>query len=300
MKIDIETLRKTKGIGSKTLERIIEQHNLDNDLKAYKSTYKPSETYKIDKDINLWQGDCIELMEHIPDKSVDMILCDLPYGTTACSWDTIIPFEPLWDNYKRIIKDNGAIVLFGSGSFTPQIIGSNFEDYKYSWVWIKNNSTNFVHAKNRPMTKREDILVFSKAPMGHKSQLGDSRMMYNPQGIKEVNMEISAGNGKFGSIAGKRPSHKDVFTRTHTGYPVDILEGYPEPHSGTKLHTSQKPVELLEYLVKTYTDEGMIVLDNTMGSGSSGVACKNTNRKFIGIELDEEYFTIASKRILDK
>ena len=134
MKIDIETLRKTKGIGSKTLERIIEQHNLGNELKAYKSTYKPSETYKVDKDINLWQGDCIELMEHIPDKSVDMILCDLPYGTTACSWDTVIPFEPLWGQYERVIKDNGAIVLTASQPFTADLIASNRKLFRYEWI----------------------------------------------------------------------------------------------------------------------------------------------------------------------
>ena len=134
MKIDIETLRKTKGIGSKTLERIIEQHNLDNELKAYKSNYKPSETYKVDKDINLWQGDCIELMEHIPDKSVDMILCDLPYGTTACSWDTVIPFEPLWGQYERVIKDNGAIVLTASQPFTADLIASNRKLFRYEWI----------------------------------------------------------------------------------------------------------------------------------------------------------------------
>ena len=297
MKIDIETLKKTKGIGSKTLERIIEQHEIDNDIKAFESVYVPSDEYKVDKDINLWQGDCLQLMSHIPDKSVDMILCDLPYGTTACSWDEVIPFEPLWKHYKRIIKDNGAIVLFGSGSFTPVIINSNFTDYKYKWVWEKANSTNFVHAKNRPMTKHEDILVFSKAPMGHISQLGDERMMYNPQGLTEVNQSVKSGKGRFGTIAGNRPSHKDVFLRTHTGYPVDILRNFPEPSANTKLHTSQKPVELLEYLIKTYTNEGDVVLDNTMGSGSTGVACKNLNRRFIGIELDKEYFKIAEKRI---
>ena len=162
MKIDIDTIKKTKGIGSKTLEKIIEQHNLDNNLKAYKSTYKPSETYKVDKDINLWLGDCLELMKHIPDKGIDMILCDLPYGTTRNKWDTVIPFEPLWEQYERIIKDNGAIVLTASQPFTTSLIASNRKLYKYVWYWKKTKPSNHLNAKRQPLRTIEDIVVFYK------------------------------------------------------------------------------------------------------------------------------------------
>lgn len=137
MEINIETLKKVKGIGSKTIERVMEQHNIDNNIKSYKSKYVPSEEYQINEDINLWQGDCLKLMEHIPDKSVDMILCDLPYGTTVCSWDKVIPFEPLWSHYKRIIKDNGNVVLFGSEPFSTDLRCSNKNWYRHDWIWKK-------------------------------------------------------------------------------------------------------------------------------------------------------------------
>jgi site-specific DNA-methyltransferase (adenine-specific) len=247
--------------------------------------------------INLINGDCLEEMCYINDNSVDLVLCDLPYGTTASNWDKEIPMKYLWEHYYRILKENGTILLFANGMSTPRVLASNIQDYKYRWVWIKNNSTNFVHAKNRPMTKSEDILVFSKGSMGHKSQLGDRRMTYNPQGLIPVNKIIKAGKGRFGTVAGVRPSHKDEFVREYTNYPSDVLTDFPEVPSGKKLHTNEKPVDLLEYLIKTYTNEGETVLDNCMGSGSTGVACVNTNRNFIGIELDEGYFEIAEKRI---
>ena len=247
--------------------------------------------------IILKRGDCLELMKDIPDKSIDMILCDLPYGTTASNWDKIIPAEELWKQYDRIITDTGSVLLFASGVFEPRVMLSNIENYKYKWVWVKNNSTNFVHSKNRPMTKHESILVFSKAPMGHLSQLGDKRMTYNPQGLVPINKTIKAGKSKFGTIAGVRPSHKEEYNVEFTNYPTDVLMDYPEVPSNKKLHTNEKPVPLLEFLIKTYTDEGSTVLDNCMGSGSTGVACVNTNRSFYGIELDEEYFNIAGDRI---
>ena len=247
--------------------------------------------------IELIQGDCLEKMKDIPDKSIDMILCDLPYGTTACKWDSLLPQDKLWEQYKRIISDVGSIVLFSSGQFTPYLMASNLGMFKYKYVWIKQNTTNFVHAKNRPMTEHEDILVFSKAPMGHFSQLGERRMTYNPQGLIEINKDIKLGNGRFGTVAGKRPSHKEVFKRTHIGYPTDVLWQFNEVATNKKLHTSEKPIPLLEYLIKTYTNEGDLVLDNCAGSGTTGVACKNLNRNFIGIELDPEYFKIAEKRI---
>lgn len=245
--------------------------------------------------IELIQGDCLEKMKDIPDGSIDLILCDLPYGTTACKWDVVIPFEPLWEQYKRIIKDRGAIVLFGSQPFTSLMIMSCFDLFKYCWYWRKSKPNGWQHSKNRPMTAIEECCVFSKAPMGHISQLGEKRMVYNPQGI------ISIGTKKVTAVAhgkmiGARPNQIGVEYEAFTGFPHNVLE-YPNVIGIKALHPTQKPVSLLEYLIKTYTLEGETVLDNCMGSGSTGVACKNLNRNFIGIELDPEYFKIAEKQI---
>ena len=245
----------------------------------------------------LLHGDCLELMKNIPSESVDMILCDLPYGTTAQKWDKEISSDKLWQEYNRIISKNGSVLLFASGTFEPRVMLSNISNYKYKWVWIKNNTTNFVHAKNRPMTKHESVLVFSKATMGHISQLGNKRMNYNPQGLIPLNKTVKASKHKFGTVAGIRPSHKAEFVMEYTNYPNDVLLDFHEVHSTKKLHPNEKPVALLEYLIKTYTNEGETVLDNCMGSGSTGVACLNTNRNFIGIELDKNYFNIAKERI---
>ena len=286
MEISLETLRNTKGIGSKTLERIIEQHEIDNNIKSYKSQYIPSEEYQINEDINLWQGDCLKLMEHIPDKSVDMILCDLPYGTTACSWDTVIPFEPLWSHYKRIIKDNGAIVLFGSEPFSTRLRMSNFDWYRYDWIWKKERPTNPLLCKKQPPKYTEYIHVFYK-----------KQPIYNPSYVKR-NPENKRNNQKRG--------YKDRTKTMNGNYSEIVLSGNADYIYRANIlefamqrgvHPTQKPVKLLEYLIKTYTNEGMTVLDNCMGSGSTGIACKNLNRKFIGIELDEEYFNIAKERI---
>lgn len=248
--------------------------------------------------IELWQGDCLEEMCYINDKSVNLVLCDLPYGTTASNWDKNIPMKYLWEHYDRILKDNGTVLLFANGIFTARVMASNLEEYKYRWVWVKNNSTNFVHAKNRPMVKSEDILVFSKGSMGHKSQLGDKRMVYNPQGLIRIDKKMKGGKGNFtNTLAGKRPSHTDEFVREYTNYPEDVLTNFPELRPKNKLHPNEKPISLLQYLIKTYTNEGDIILDNCMGSGTTGVACKNLNRNFIGIELDKEYFNIAKERI---
>lgn len=245
--------------------------------------------------IELIQGDCLEKMKDIPDGSIDLILCDLPYGTTACKWYVVIPFEPLWDQYKRIIKDRGAIVLFGSQPFTSLMIMSCFDLFKYCWYWRKSKPNGWQHSKNRPMTAIEECCVFSKAPMGHISQLGEKRMVYNPQGI------ISIGTKKVtavahGTMMGARPNQIGVEYEAFAGFPHNVLE-YPNVIGIKALHPTQKPVSLLEYLIKTYTLEGETVLDNCMGSGSTGVACKNLNRNFIGIELDPEYFKIAEKQI---
>ena len=208
--------------------------------------------------MKLLKGDCLELMKDIPDKSIDMILCDLPYGTTACKWDTIIPFEPLWEQYNRIIKDNGAIVLFGSEPFSTKLRSSNLKMYKYDWIWKKTRSAGFVHAKNRPLKKHENISVFSKGSMGHLSTLGDKRMRYNPQDLIYKRTEHKNATKKFGNIVGKRPSHKDKYVSEYTNYPSSILEY----SNDSGFHPTQKPVALLEYLIKTYTNEGDVVLDN--------------------------------------
>ena len=231
------------------------------------------------KNIELYCGDCLEIMKNIPDKSIDMILCDLPYGTTQNKWDSIIPLEPLWEQYKRIIKDNGAILLFGSQPFTTILNYSNISNYRYEWVWIKNNSTGFQLANKRPLKKHELISVFYK-----------KQPTYNPQGLIEYN-KINK-RGSMGENWSEMNSNN--YIQRWTNYPTQILE---YKYDKQKLHPTQKPVALLEYLIKTYTNEGEIVLDNTMGSGSTGVACVNTNRKFIGIELDDKYFDVAKNRI---
>lgn len=244
--------------------------------------------------IKLLNGDCLELMKDIPSESVDMILCDLPYGTTANKWDKIINSEKMWKEYKRIITDKGAIVLFSSGQFTSKLINSNDELYRYKWVWIKNTKTNFVNANNRPMTQYEEICVFSKGITAN-SDKRNKNMNYFPQGLIEVNREIKKSKNKFGNNAGERPSHKELVFQKYTNYPTDVL--FFDTVGKKTSHPTQKPIDLLEYLIKTYTTEGMTVLDNCMGSGSTGVACKNLNRNFIGMELDEDYFKIAQERI---
>ena len=235
---------------------------------------------------NIYQGDCLEVMKYIPDKSIDMILCDLPYGTTACKWDTIIPFEPLWEQYERIVKDNGAIVLFGSEPFSSQLRLSNLKDYKYDLYWVKEKPTNFFQLKRRFGKTTENICVFYK-----------KQPTYNPQMVKHIGKIVkNKPKGFHNSII--TGINKEVFRYNDTGfrYPTDILF-FNREKLGSTLHPTQKPVALCEYLIKTYTNEGETVLDNCIGSGTTGVACKNLNRNFIGIELDTTYFEIAKKRI---
>lgn len=317
--------------------------------------------------IELHNGDCLEVMKNIEEKSVDMILCDLPYGTTGCRWDSIIPFEPLWEHYQRIVKDCGVIALFSAQPFTTKLIGSNIKNYKYSWYWIKNNTTGFQFSKYQPMRKVEDINIFYNSDVGNaghfenvRKYLTDERdksgfsakdfrellgshmaghyftsgkqfvlpsksaysklqttgyfqkpyaelkklyesekpdrikTVYNPQGLKEYDTPKfnARKKAKEDSIV------NDTLDKAHYSkfynYPNNVLKyGYDKE----RLHPTQKPVPLLEYLIKTYTNEGDIVLDNCMGSGSTGVAAANTNRKFIGIEKDKVYYKIASDRI---
>ena len=231
--------------------------------------------------IKLMQGDCLELMKGIADKSVDMILCDLPYGTTACKWDTIIPFEPLWEQYERVIKDNGAIVLFGSEPFSSHLRLSNLKMYKYDWIWNKQQTGNPFLAKVQPLKVHETISVFSKA-----------KCTYIPQ-MRQGKMRKKGGYQKDSELYGKQDEYS---TTNDQYYPVSILD-YSNCNKKGRQHPTQKPVPLFEYLIRTYTNEGETVLDNCMGSGTTGVACLNTNRRFIGIELDETYFNIAKERI---
>ena len=231
--------------------------------------------------IELIQGDCLEKMKDIPDKSVDMILADLPYGTTACKWDTIIPFEPLWEQYNRIIKDNGAIVLFGSQPFTSTLVMSNPKMFKYEAIWYKDRPTGLFTAKVQPMKYHENILFFGKNKLNYKPEMWEGAKNHNNLGKNKS--KSSHYNSKF-----------SIPKTDGLKYPKSVIYCQREH---PPVHPTQKPVALLEYLIKTYTNENDLVLDNCMGSGSTGVACKNTGRKFIGIELDPEYFKIAEKRI---
>ena len=223
-------------------------------------------------------------MKEIPDGSIDMILCDLPYGTTNCKWDYVISFSDLWEQYKRIAKPNAAVVLFSAQPFTTKLIQSNLKQFRYCWYWKKSNVTGGIFCKYQPMRCIEDICVFyRKMPT------------YNPQGLKRLDKPIRHEPIKGGQVLHKK---KNPSIQTHTGYPKHILE-FSGVNVGSKerFHPTQKPVDLLEYLIKTYTNPGETVLDNCMGSGSTGVAAMNTGRKFIGIEMDEKYFEIAKRRI---
>ena len=237
-----------------------------------------------DKTIRLFRGDCLDVMKRIPDKYVDLILCDLPYGTTSCKWDTIIPFEPLWKEYKRIIKDGGAIVLFGSQPFTSALVMSNIKMFKYEWIWGKSKCGSPFTAKYKPMAKHENILVFGKGTI-----------KYNPEMLEGIPYKrdftpYKLNNHKYG-VKGTKADNKG------TRFPDTVLFFQQKWRRQDQVHPTQKPVAILEYLIKTYSNEEDVVLDNTMGSGSTGVAALNLQRKFIGIEQDEKYYDIAVKRI---
>lgn len=225
----------------------------------------------------LYRGDCLVEMNKIPDASIDMILCDLPYGTTACKWDTVIPFDPLWAQYKRVIKGNGAIVLFGSEPFSSALRMSNIEQYKYDWYWKKARPVNHINARKMPMRFIETISVFYK-----KQPVFNRNKKENP-----IVTTSTTKNTVYGASINGYRRYVEFDAK------FDLL---PFGKDGG-FHPTQKPVALLEYLIRTYTNEGETVLDNCMGSGSTGVACVNTNRNFIGIELDENYYEIAKKRI---
>ena len=323
----------------------------------------------------LYKGDCLEIMPKLPEKSVDLILCDLPYGVTECKWDSVIPFEPLWAEYKRVLKMGGTAVLFGNQPFTSQLINSNLNDFLHIWYWKKNYATGHLLAKYQPLRNIEEICVFRcNSPtknneglhenlrkyffdelkksglkrkdidkilnckmsshyftrgqqfeipseekyktlqaetgffqrpfediraeyLGEKSK-SSNQHTYNPQGVTDMEKPRLKNEKNAGNIyAGVKPK---IYKQTKTGYPKNLLEIKGVTVDKNRLHPTQKPVELLEYLIKTYSNEGETVLDNCMGSGSTGVAYKNTNRNFIGIELDEKYFNIACNRLEER
>jgi site-specific DNA-methyltransferase (adenine-specific) len=240
----------------------------------------------------IYNGDCIKLMPFIDNKSIDMILCDLPYGTTACKWDDVIPFEPLWTQYKRIIKDNGAIVLFGSEPFSSYLRLSNINNYKYDWYWNKGQGLNFVTARFRPLNDCETISVFGKGKINYNPIMENA----NPDNIRPINhgsnpSEIHGSIKQAKSKEGYNPLLR--FPKTT----ININSRIAECNSLNRLHPTQKPVALFEYLIKTYTNEGDLVLDNCIGSGTTAIAAINTKRNWIGIEKEVEYCTIAYNRI---
>ena len=238
----------------------------------------------------IYNMDCLEGMKQIPDGTIDAVICDLPYGTTDCAWDSVIPFDKLWEQYRRICKPNAAIVLFGSEPFSTTLRASNLEMYKYDWIWVKNRPTGHLEAKNKPMKQHEIISIFSK---GASANGCNNRITYNPQGCVKTNVVLT---NRATNVYSNRESRKagTTFIQEYTNYPTSVLSfDLDDGH----LHPTQKPVDLLRYLVLTYTNEGDTVLDNCMGSGTTAIACIKERRHFIGFELSKEYFDKAVRRI---
>ena len=264
--------------------------------------------------VELYQGDCLEKMNNISDHSVDLILCDLPYGTTdrkgikdkgdnrLLSWDTVIPLDKLWEQYRRVLKERGTIVLTADQPFTSQLILSNLDWFKYEWIWKKKKTTGFLLANYRPMKQTEDIVVFSPAGAAAASRHGGN-MTYNPQGLIEKKVKKKNSAKRLGKFLhnpehmgkGNKLLHETEYEQKYTNYPSEIIEFGLDKDS---IHPTQKPVALMDYLIKTYSNENEVVLDNCMGSGTTGVSAVKCNRKFIGIEKDKHYFDLASDRIM--
>ncbi len=293
MKAEIEDLRKIKGVGDKTIEQIYLYFQEKNEHQEESVDLSSLLTYE-ENGIWLIQGEALAIMAALIREGVkvDMILVDPPYGTTACKWDSIIPLEPMWKQSKRVIKPNGAIVMTASQPFTSALVVSNIEMFKHEWIWIKNRGSNFANTVREPMKEHESVLVFSRG-----------KWVYNKQ-----MQERTGGARGWGGVVQKDKGGKTDAYNNFTGTDI-VLKNKRVPSSWQKFntasgsektkHPTQKPVVLMEYLIKTYTNEGETVLDFTMGSGTTGVACKNLNRNFIGIELDEDYFDIAVNRIKD-
>jgi site-specific DNA-methyltransferase (adenine-specific) len=263
--------------------------------------------------LTLLNGDCLVEMDSIADGSVDLILCDLPYGTTdrkgvegggnnrLLKWDTVIPLDKLWEQYKRILKPLGTVVLTADQPFTSMLIMSNLEWFKYEWIWKKKRTTGFLLANYRPMKETEDVVVFSAGGAAAASRNGGN-MTYNPQGLIEKNVKKKNSAKRLGKFlhnpehmgSNNKLLHESEYEQKYTNYPSEIIEFALDKNV---IHPTQKPVALMEYLIKTYSNEGETVLDNCMGSGTTGVACVRTNRNFIGMEMDKEYFAAAKERI---
>lgn len=242
----------------------------------------------------IYQMDCLEGMKLIPDKSIDMILCDPPYGNkkTACKWDMLLPENELWEQYERIIKDNGAIVLTSSQPFTTKLISSNMSLFKYCWVWEKTRPGDIFNAKNKPLKSHEDICIFSKGTTANGSK---RKMHYYPQGVGKGGIKTNNPDDKEYAFKGKRPSHKKNHITEGSHYPRSVIK-IANPNKNS-YHPTQKPVELFEYLIKTYTNENETVLDNCIGSGTTAIAAINTGRRYIGFETEKKYYDIANERI---
>jgi len=235
----------------------------------------------------IYLGDCLELMpKHVEDKSIDMIFCDLPYGTTACKWDIVIPFEPLWEQYNRIIKDDGAIVLFGSQPFTSVLVNSNIKMFKYEWIWEKDGGSNFATVKYMPMKEHENILVFGKGKVKYNEQRQERI------GSRKGKITSTTDSGRKDSVYGTQKGGKK-FDVPKLRCPRSIQRFNRERGQ----HPTQKPLDLIEYMIRTYTNEGDLVLDNTCGSGTTGLGAKNLNRNYIMMEQDPKYYEIACKRV---
>ena len=265
------------------------------------------------KTIKLYYGDCLCLLDNIPDSSVDLILADLPYGTTdrkgkgksrIFNWDSVLPLKDLWKQYKRILKKNAAVVLTADQPFTSQLVMSNLDWFKYEWIWKKSRTTGFFTANYRPMKCTEDILVFSEGGAAAASLISGNNMVYNPQGLIPKRVKKKNSKKRLGKLLGNvdfvgennKMLGDSEYEQKFTNYPKEIIEFSIE--TGT-IHPTQKPVSLMEYLINTYSNEGDVVLDNVMGSGTTGVAAINTNRNFIGMEMKKEFFDLSIQRITD-
>lgn len=257
----------------------------------------------VDENTKIVNGDCLEVMKQIPSESIHLILCDLPYGTTKCKWDSIIDMDKLWTEYKRIlIKPTGVIVLFGQQPFTTKLISANYEWFKYNIIWKKNKTTQYLLANYRPMKCTEDICVFSPGGAAAASR-HKGNMTYNPQNLVPVNIVKKNSEKRIGKMLNQLhhlgPNNKltsdTEYKQSFTNYPTELIEFEIESNT---IHETQKPVRLIEYLIQTYSNSGEMVLDNTMGSGTTGIGCMNTGRKFIGIELEKKYFELSHERLV--
>lgn len=281
--ISLTDLRKVSGIGDKTIERIKEQL-LQNELDSnYKSEYNAN----IKLDINeVYQGDCLELMNGIKDKSIDMILCDLPYGRTQNRWDTIIPFDKLWRQYDRVIKDNGIIALFSDGLFMADLMNSNRSMWRYNIVWDKVLTSGFLNANKQPLRQHEEVVIFYKNQPTYNPQKTKGKPNHN-KGKPKANKNNNYGEFKF------LDNREELGDMKH---PTSV-QRFSKPHPSIMKHPTEKSTELCEWLIKSYTNKGDLVLDNCLGSGTTAIAAINTHRNYMGIELDENYFNIAKERI---